>query len=54
MAHEMGRASIALAVTLQFDLGLRQKDAIGEWVKAGDGSREGIMDGLGRWQWGLT
>ncbi|PVE25388.1 integrase [Microvirga sp. KLBC 81] len=53
-AHESGRASIALAVTLQFDLGLRQKDVIGEWVRAGDGSREGIMDGEWRWQWGLT
>jgi hypothetical protein len=50
----MGRASIALAVTLQFDLGLRQKDVIGEWIKASDGSQEGIMDGLWRWQWGLT
>lgn len=53
-AREAGRASIALAVTLQFDLGLRQKDVIGEWVKAGDGSREGIMDGPWRWQIGLT
>ncbi|TCR64648.1 hypothetical protein EV560_106113 [Bosea sp. BK604] len=53
-AHEKGRASIALAVTLQFDLGLRQKDVIGEWVRAGDGSRDGIMDGEWRWQIGLT
>jgi hypothetical protein len=53
-ATEMGRASIALAVSMQFDLGMRQKDVIGEWVRAGDGTREGIMDGQWRWQWGVT
>jgi hypothetical protein len=53
-AHEAGRPSIARAVTLQFELGLRQKDVIGEWVRAGDGTREGIMDGAWRWEWGLT
>lgn len=52
-AIEAGRGSIALAVSIQFDLGLRQKDVIGEWIRAGDGSREGIMDGQWRWQWGL-
>jgi hypothetical protein len=49
-----GRPSQELALMLQFELSLRQKDVIGEWVKAGDGSREGIMDGQWRWQWGLT
>lgn len=53
VAIKAGRASIALAVTLQFDLGMRQKDIIGEWVAA-DGSRAGIVDGDKRWQWGLT
>lgn len=53
-AHEAGQASIALAVTLQLDLWLRQKDAIDEWAMAGDGSRDGIVDGLWRWQWDLT
>lgn len=53
-AHEARRPSLALAVTLQFDLGLRQKDVIGEWVRAGDGTRDGIMDGEWRWEWGLT
>lgn len=47
-----GRSSIALAVTLQFDLGLRQKDVIGEWVpmpaKPGQASRCPV------WRWGLA
>jgi hypothetical protein len=42
-ALERGRASLALAITLQFELGLRQKDVIGEWVDRGAGG----------WQWGL-
>lgn len=40
-AKEAGHFSIALAVTLQFELGLRQKDVIGEWIGR-------------RWQVGLT
>jgi len=31
-AHEMGRPSIALAQAFQFELMLRQKDVIGEYV----------------------
>lgn len=31
-AHEMGKHSIALAQAFQFELMLRQKDVIGEWV----------------------
>lgn len=31
-AHAKGLASIALAQAMQFELGLRQKDVIGEWV----------------------
>ncbi|WP_457091070.1 integrase [Microvirga sp. P5_D2] len=57
-AHEAGRPSIALAVTLQFDLGLRQKDVIGEWVYPDPEQREqiegAITDGPRIWQWGLT
>ncbi|WP_187640146.1 integrase [Bosea sp. F3-2] len=49
-ALDANRFSIALAVSLQFDLGLRQKDVIGEWVWAPPSDRVG-----GRiWQWGLT
>jgi hypothetical protein len=46
--------AVGLATLLQFELGLRQRDVIGEWVRAGDGGRNGIMDGQWRWQWGLT
>jgi hypothetical protein len=35
-AHEMGRASIALAQAIQFDLKLKQVEVIGEWVSVGD------------------
>lgn len=31
-AHHMGRPSIALAQAIQFELTMRQKDVIGEWV----------------------
>jgi hypothetical protein len=31
-AHELNRPSIALAQAFQFDLGLKQKDVVGEWV----------------------
>jgi hypothetical protein len=45
-AHAVGRASMALGVTLQFECALRQRDVIGEWID--DGTRDG------RWQNGLT
>ena len=48
-----GRPSMALGVTLQFELGMRQKDVIGEWVKAP--GTDGIRDRKGkRWVNGLT
>ena len=53
-ARDAGRHSIALAVTLQFELGLRQKDVIGEWVPANEDNQLGVFDGNKRWQWGLT
>lgn len=31
-AHELGHHSLALAMALQFELGLRQRDVIGEWI----------------------
>jgi hypothetical protein len=42
-AHDLGHPAMALAVALQFELGLRQRDVIGEWVD-GEG-RSGIVDG---------
>jgi hypothetical protein len=57
-AHEAGKPSIALATTLQFELGLRQKDVIGEWVrhsKEDMAAIEGaITNGSSVWEWGLT
>lgn len=57
-AHRAGRPSIALAVALQFELGLRQKDVIGEWSRPASEAREkiagAITDGAWVWQWGLT
>lgn len=57
-AHAAGRPSVALAVTLQFELGLRQKDVIGEWSRLPEEERaliEGaITDGAWVWHWGLT
>ena len=48
-----GRPSMALGVTLQFELGMRQKDVIGEWVDAP--GVDGIRDKKGRrWVNGLT
>jgi len=41
MAHKMGRPSIALAQAFQFELMLRQKDVIGEWVPM---SEPGVSD----------
>jgi hypothetical protein len=35
-AHEMGHHSIALAQALQFELGLQQKDVLGEWLPIGE------------------
>lgn len=57
-AHKAGYPSIALAVALQFELGLRQKDVIGEWVRHTPESMakiEGaITSGSAVWEWGLT
>lgn len=56
-AHKAGRPSIALAITIQFELGLRQKDVIGEWLKPKKEDRAAIKgaitDGAWVWEWGL-
>lgn len=52
-AHEKGRASIALAQAIQFELMWRQKDCIGEWVPV---SEPGISDtiwGNAKWLRGV-
>ena len=53
-AHEMGLASVALATALQFDLALRQKDVIGEWLTITGDASGGITYRGKRWTNGLT
>lgn len=57
-AHDVGEGAIALAVTLQFELGLRQKDVIGEWThKLARGANrhlKGPRRSIDGWEWGLT
>jgi hypothetical protein len=52
-AHEMGRPSIALAQAFQFELMLRQKDVIGEWVPLREAGISDVQaDGL-KWLRGI-
>ena len=53
MAHALGRPSIALAQALQFELMLRQKDIIGEWVPINEPGMSGVHDGNSKWLRGL-
>lgn len=52
-AHEMGRPSIALAQAFQFDVGLTQKDVIGEWVPLSEAAESEVIDGDRKWIRGL-
>lgn len=52
-AHAGEVHSLALACMLQFELSLRPKDVVGEWVPDTADSG-GISAGSKRWQWGLT
>lgn len=53
-AHEMGRPSIALAQAFQFELMLRQKDVIGEWVPLAEVGMSDTLDGTGmKWLRGI-
>jgi hypothetical protein len=53
-AHKMGLGSIALATALQFDLALRQKDAVGEWLPVVGDEDGGIVVRGRRWANGLV
>jgi len=53
VAHGQGLGSIALAQTLQFELAMRQKDVIGEWVLL-EGDAGGITHKNTRWTGGLV
>lgn len=52
-AHQVGRASIALGQATQFDLMVRQKDVIGEWVPIPEPGVSDIMDGNMKWLRGI-
>jgi hypothetical protein len=53
MAPSMGRRSIALAQAFQFDLMLRQKDVIGEWVPISEPGVSDVIDRNEKWLRGL-
>ena len=52
-AHDLSLGSIALAQTIQFELAMRQKDVIGEWVPL-EGVSGGITHKNTRWTGGLV
>jgi hypothetical protein len=52
-AHEFGYHSIALAQALQFDLVLRQKDVIGEWVPPAEPGESDVVWRGRKWLRGL-
>ena len=53
-AHEKGRQSIALAQAMQFELMLRQKDVIGEWVPIAEPGVSDITNDVGsKWLRGI-
>jgi len=52
-AHEMGLPSIALAQALQFELTMRQKDVIGEWIPGVEDASGAIVAAGRRWANGL-
>lgn len=52
-AHEVGRPSIALAQAFQFELMLRQKDVIGEWVPLSEQIVSDIIIDGHKWVRGL-
>jgi hypothetical protein len=52
-AHEMGRPSIALEQALAFELGVRQKDVIGEWIPVAYPGVSDITDSSRKWMMGF-
>lgn len=52
-AHLMGLHSIALAQAFQFELMLRQKDVIGEWVPQNEPGTSEVLAGNDKWLCGL-
>lgn len=52
-AHELGRPSVALAQAFQFEVMLRQKDVIGEWVPSDEPGTSEITHGKDKWLRGI-
>lgn len=52
-AHEMGWHSIALAQAFQFELMLRQKDVIGEWLPISEPGVTDVINGNHKWLRGI-
>lgn len=53
-AHEKGYPSLALAQALQFELILRQKDVLGEWVPISEPGMSDVVNSMGsKWLRGL-
>ena len=53
MARRMGLPSIALAQALQFEVMLRQKDVIGEWVPLNEPGVSDVTYRDQKWLWGI-
>jgi hypothetical protein len=52
-AHETNKPSIALAPAFAFELGLRQKDVIGEWLPSDRPGLTDVVNGPQKWLFGL-
>lgn len=52
-AHKTGRRSIALAQAVQFELGIRQKDTIGEWVPVSEPGMSAVVSRGEKWMCGI-
>ena len=52
-AHALGRHSLALAQAFQFEVILRQKDVIGEWVPSSEPGLSEVVDGGHKWLRGI-
>jgi len=52
-AHKQGMPSIALAQAIQFEVALRQKDVIGEWVPTSEPGVSDVIAGNDKWTRGI-
>lgn len=53
LALAQGHRALALAQALQFELSLRQKDVIGEWVPVGEPGLSEVTHHGRKWLWGV-